>query len=488
MASSEELTEQRIKKLRLLKEKGINPYPAIVKRDYSIKKVLDDFDMISDSGEEISVTGRIKSLRSHGKAGFGDLDDGTASMQILFKYDNLKDYDFLQKVIDIGDFLEVGGRLFLTNKGERTVEVKSWRMISKSLKPLPEKWHSLKDKEERLRKRYLDILMNPEVKERFIKRSVIITRMRDFLDKSGFLEVETPILQALPGGALAKPFKTHLNSLDMDLYLRIAPELYLKRLLVAGFEKVYEIGRNFRNEGLDREHNPEFTMMECYASYWDYQRMMEFTEDLLIYLNQSETININGKEISLKKPWKKIRFSDLLNEVGINFEKSSVEDLYAAAKKLNVKLDEGMSKGKIADEIYKKTVREKMDGPVFIIDHPICISPLAKKKTDDTVERFQVVLAGMEIVNAFSELNDPLDQKERMMEQERQREEGDEESHRLDVDFIEALEYGMPPASGLGLGVDRLAAILTGSPNLREIILFPFMKPKDDAAESNDEF
>ena len=489
MASREELRTERLKKLDLITNAGGDPYPPRVRRSFSVSYAREHFDQLVQEEKIVSLVGRLRALRGHGRACFANIDDGTGTVQAYFTADALgKEYVRIAETIDVGDFLQVEGVLFRTHTGEETLRVSSFAIIAKSLLPLPDKWHSLQDKEERLRKRYLDILMNPDVKNRFIMRSTIIARIRKFMEAGGFLEVETPMLQAIPGGALARPFATHLNALDVDLYLRVAPELYLKRLLVAGFEKVFEIGRNFRNEGIDREHNPEFTMMECYAAYWDYEKMMGFMEDLVLdiihALNNDEKNNqyaIGGKVIDFTRPWRRMPFTDTLKEIGIDYDAVTAEDLRQEAKKRGISLKPAMPKGKLADELYKKFVRGKLDGPVFLVDHPLDISPLAKKKPGnaDHVERFQLVLGGMEIANAFSELNDPLDQKERFMAQEKERAIGDEESHRLDEDFIEALEYGMPPAAGLGLGIDRFAALLTGAENLREIILFPFMRPEN---------
>jgi len=434
MSNIEELRKVRIQKLNNLIKAGINPYPAEVLRTHTNKEALDGFKKLTS--KRIILVGRIRSIREHGGSTFCNIDDGSAQIQIYFRKDKVgeKEYKLFLENLDIGDFIEVTGKLFLTKKGEKTLEVLNWKIISKALLPLPVEWYGLEDIEERFRKRYLDLILNKEIKEKFIKRSEIIKKIRRFLDDDGFLEVETPMLQAMAGGAKAKPFKTHLNALDMDLHLRIAPELYLKRLLVGGFEKIYELGRNFRNEGMDREHNPEFTMLEFYAAYWNYETMMDFTEKLLKSLDNKI---FRGK-------FKKVEYSKV---IGSQDEK----------------------------EIFAK-IKE----PTFIINHPVEISPLSKKLNDKKVERFQLIVNGLEIANGFSELNDPIDQVERFKAQELERKKGSEEAHQFDKDFIEALEYGMPPAAGIGIGIDRLVVLLTNSKTLREIILFPTMRPKNE--------
>lgn len=409
----------QIRKFRLQKmQKFKNPYPAKTSMHFY---------------------GRVKSIRGHGGSVFANID----KQQIYLRKDEINDkcimmndkktglFDAFQELVDIGDFIEVDGEIFTTKTGEKTVLVKNWGMLSKALRPLPEKWHGLKDKEIRFRRRYLDLLMNKEVHEKFIIRSKIITNIRQFLDKNRFIEAETPILQTIAGGTLAKPFKTHLNALDKDLYLRIAPELYLKRLLVGGLERVYEIGRCFRNEGMDKNHNPDFTMLEFYASYWDYKDMMSFTEKLMHF--------IDPKFFPLK--WDRLEYSKIVK----------------AGEK----------------HAFAKVVK-----PTFVWGHPLEISPLAKKIDSKRAARFQGIVNGIEILNAYSELNNPIEQKQRFLEQEHKRKKGDEEAHPMDNDYVEALEFGMPPAAGLGMGIDRLTALLTGSKTLREVILFPTMREK----------
>ncbi|MFH1129257.1 MAG: lysine--tRNA ligase [Patescibacteria group bacterium] len=449
MDNLEEIRKVRIQKLENLKKAGIDPYPAKVLRTHTNTEALNGFKKMAGKtnkegvvvkGKAITLVGRIRSIRGHGGSTFCHIEDGFSQIQIYLRKDIVgeKEYDLFLSNFDIGDFIEVSGKLFLTQKGEKTLQVLNYKILTKSLLPLPSEWYGLENIEERFRKRYLDLIQNKEIKDKFIKRAEIIKQIRQFLEKDGFLEVETPMLQSMAGGAKAKPFKTHLNALDMDLYLRIAPELYLKRLLVGGFDKVYELNRNFRNEGMDREHNPEFTMLEFYAAYWNYETMMDFTEKLL---------NSLDKKI-FKTPFKRVEYDKIV-------------------------------KGEDEKEFFSKIVE-----PTFVINHPIEISPLAKKLEGQNpaergkVARFQLIVNGIELANAFSELNDPIDQAERFRAQEIERKGGDEEAHQYDKDFIEALEYGMPPASGIGIGIDRLVALLTDSKTLREIILFPTMKPK----------
>ncbi|MFC1663941.1 lysine--tRNA ligase [Patescibacteria group bacterium] len=488
MATIDKLRKIRLKKLEAIKKAGFLVYPAKTKRTHKISEALQDFNEISRSKKEVILVGRIRSLREHGGSTFLDIEDGSAKVQAYFKKERLgeKGYKFFLDNFDIGDFVEVRGTLFKTKKGERTIEAADFKMLAKSLLPLPEKWHGLQDTEERFRKRYLDLIFNPEVKKKFEIRSKIIKEIREFLDNQGFLEVETPILQPIYGGGKSKPFKTHLNALDLDLYLRISHELYLKRLLVGGFEKVYEIGRSFRNEGLDRTHNPDYTLLEFYWTYADYKEMMKLTEKMFITLlkkmfGKSE-ITYEGKKINFKTPWPRIEFSQILRKhTKINLEEIHLEAFKKEAKKLGIKIEKGDRKPEIADKIYKKFCKPKIWQPTFIINHPLGAFPLAKtlEKNPSKLANFQLVVAGWELINAFSELNDPIEQRKRFEEQERFFKAGVEEAQRMDEDFVEALEYGMPPASGFGLGVDRLIALLTDSHSLREVILFPAMKPRE---------
>ncbi len=490
----EKIKRDKLEKLEKIKSKGINPYPSKSKRDTSLSFVRKNFQALFDEKKQITISGRIMAKREHGGSTFCVLDDGTERLQIYLKKNTLGEekYNFFIELLEVGDFIDAKGTLFVTKKGEETLEVLDFAVLVKTLLPLPEKWHGLSDIEERYRKRYLDLLVNKEVKEKFQKRSQIIKAMREFLEENGFLEVETPILQTIPGGALAKPFKTHLNALNLDLYLRVAPELYLKRLLVGGFEKVYEIGRCFRNEGMDATHNPDFTMMECYASYQDYNDFMQMTENMIQHivkkinngsLKIKHTRNEREEEIDFSGPYPKIEFSELLKKhTGIDYDAVSEKELFDKAVELKIDIPKGANKGKIADEIYKELVRPNILQPIFMINHPIELSPLAKKMESDErkVERFQLVVAGVEVANAFSELNDPQDQLERFKAQQEDAKRGDDEAQRMDKDFIEALEYGMPPAAGLGVGIERLVMLLTNSHHVREVILFPTMRPKND--------
>jgi len=483
----DELRKIRFKKLEAIKKAGILAYPGRTGRTHKIEDVLKNFANLVRSKKEIILVGRIRSLREHGGSTFLDIEDGTGKIQAFLRKDRIgeRGYKFFLDNFDIGDFIEVRGILFKTKKGEKTIDAADFKMLAKSLLPLPEKWHGLKDIEERFRKRYLDLIFNPEVKRKFELRSKIIQTIREFLEKEGFLEVETPILQPIYGGAKANPFKTYLNALNLDLYLRISPELYLKRLLVGGFEKVYEIGRVFRNEGMDRTHNPDFTILEFYWAYADYKDLMKLTErmfgNLLKKLFGRLIIKYEGKEIDFKTPWPRLEFSQLLRkETKINLEEINLEALKKEAKKLGVEFGKGAQKAEIADEIYKKFCRPKIWQPTFIINHPLGAFPLAKQLENNPkkLANFQLVAAGWELINAFSELNDSIEQRKRFEEQEKFFKAGLEEAQRMDKDFIEVLEYGMPPAAGFGMGIDRLVALLTDSHSLREAILFPTMRPK----------
>ena len=443
-----DLIKAREDKREKLEAAGLEIYPAKSDRNYTVKKVLDSHKEFIAGNENLKLAGRIISLRGHGAIIFADLVDESGKIQLFFKKDNLGDDFKIIELLDIGDFVGATGKLFITKAGEITLEVSEFKLLTKSMRPLPEKWHGLSDIETRYRQRYVDLIVNPEVKELFYKRSKIIQTLRNFLINNGFLEVETPTLQPIAGGAVAKPFITHYNAYDRDVYLRIAPELYLKRLIVGGFEKVFEFARCFRNEGVDATHNPEFTNLEFYWAYTDYEKLMEFTEDLMRNLVKEVfgrlDIEIAGEKIDFGEKFPRITFDK-------------------------------MTDGKNTDEAFKVAVRKTIH-PTFVIDHPVDISPLAKRKDVSTVERFQLILGGLEVVNAFSELNDTVDQKKRFEEQVERKEDG--EKHPYDEDFIKALEYGMPPTAGWGMGVDRMVMLLTGSKTLREILFFPFMKPE----------
>lgn len=490
MSAFEEIRNERLGKLELLKEKGVNPFPVSAQKSLDIVEILSDFEKLLEKNKSLNIVGRIMAVRAHGGSIFFDINDGTGKIQAYIKKDELGEENFslFADTADIGDFVGISGSPFVTKKNEKTIKASSWKMLAKSLRPLPEKWHGLSDVEERFRKRYLDLLMNEDVRRRFILRSKIISEIRKFLDKERFLEVETPVLQTLAGGALAKPFKTHHNALNMDLYLRIAPELYLKRLLVGGFGKVYEIARNFRNEGIDATHNPEFTMLESYEAYRDAEYLMSFTEKLLktAVANSvgGEMIKFGAHEINFGGEYPRIKYFDLFKRFALmaNAETASKDDYALKAKQLGVEVKDFEDKGKIMDNIYKKICRPKIIQPTFIVDYPAGASPLAKRKEEnkELIDRFQLVAGGYELINAFSELNDPIDQKERFKEQDKAKEKGDEEVSPSDEEYLEAMEYGMPPAAGFGLGIDRLVMLLTDTHNIKEVILFPTMRPKGE--------
>lgn len=486
MSVIDEIRENRKNKSKRLKESGIDPYPIEIKRTCEISEALRDFDLISKEEKEIILVGRMKTIRTHGGLTFIDFEDGTGKIQGLIAKDKVgaEFYETFLEMFDVGDFIQARGTLFETKRGEKTMQIADCKIITKSLRALPEKWHGLKDVEERFRKRYLDLMFSPEVKNNFIIRSNFIKELRNFLNNEGFLEVETPILQLLYGGARAKPFKTHVNAMDLDVYLRISPELYLKRLLVGGFEKVYEIGKCFRNEGIDKFHNPDFTMIEFYWAYADYKQLMKMTERMLqkILTNVigSTEIEYDGNKISFAGEWERIEFFALLEKyTGIKYEELNEEALLKKGRELGVDIPDGADKPNIADEIYKKYCRPKIIQPTFVIHHPKGFQPLAKSFDKDKLASFALIVSGAEVINAFSELNDPVEQEERLKSQEKLFSGGFEEAQRSDEDFVEALEYGMPPAVGFGMGIDRMISIITNSNSLREVILFPLMRDRD---------
>lgn len=485
----EEIKENRGQKLESIKRAGIDPYPIKTNRTHTIIQASKGFGLFAKNRKIIVLAGRIRLKREHGGSLFLNFEDGTGVFQAFFRRDRLGDkfYKLFKDFFDVGDFIEIKGVLFKTKRGEKTIEADDFKMLSKSILPLPEKWHGVQDIEERFRKRYLDLLMNKDIKNKFEIRSKIIKEIRSFFDKEGFIEVETPILQEIPGGALARPFKTHLNALNLDLYLRVAPELYLKRLIVGGFEKVYEIGRCFRNEGVDFSHNPDFTELEFYWAYHDYKDLMELFEQMFSFLLKklfrSSRISYQGKEINFKIPWPRIEFGELLQKYcKIDIFEDSLPEIIKKAKNFQVNIDKNDGKFRILDEIYKKVCRPQIWQPTLIIHQPIELSPLAKSLPKDfkKAARFQLLAGGLELCNAYSELNDPQVQKNRFLKQEEERKRTgiESEAHRYDADFIEALEYGMPPCAGFGMGIDRLTMLLTDSHSLREIILFPTMKPR----------
>jgi len=481
-----ELLQIRRQKLSDLREKGIEPFGGKYETTHFSEDILSNFDTLEE--QKVKVAGRIMAKRGHGKASFCHIQDASGLIQAYVKVDNVGEeaYSNFEKY-DIGDFIGVEGKVFKTQRGEISISAVNITLLSKSLRPLPEKWHGLKDVELRYRQRYVDLIVNPDVKEVFTKRSKIIKSIRKLLDEKGFLEVETPMMHPIAGGASAKPFITHHNALDMDLYLRIAPELYLKRLLVGGFDKVYEINRSFRNEGISTRHNPEFTMIELYQAYADYEDMMDLTEQIFANAAQevlgTTVITYQGETIDLSPAWTRITMLDAIKKyTEVDFSQiDSNEEARAKAKELGLSVDPKAKKGNIINEVFENFVEPKLIQPTFITDYPKEISPLAKQKADDPqyTDRFELFIFAREMANAFSELNDPIDQKERFMNQVEQRESGDDEAHMMDEDYINALEYGMPPAGGLGIGVDRLVMLLTDSASIRDVILFPHMRRKE---------
>ncbi|MEA3493769.1 MAG: lysine--tRNA ligase [Candidatus Margulisiibacteriota bacterium] len=492
-----ELLKVRREKLDEIKAKGIDPFPYTYERTDNAAEILSEFEKIGEgeeSKEDVSIAGRLMTKRGHGKASFAHLQDETGRIQIYSREDKIgkEKYDLYRK-LDIGDFIGVKGHVFRTKTGEITVKVYDFTILCKSLHPLPEKWHGLTDKELRYRERYVDLMVNPDVKEVFLKRSKIVSLIRRFLEDRGFLDVETPILHVLPGGAAATPFETYHDALDMPLFMRIAPELYLKRLIVGGFEKVFEMGRVFRNEGMSFKHNPEYTMLEVYQAYADYKDIMKMTEDLVVAAAKEVLgtlkIEYKGEKIDLTPPWKKITLIDALKEVGIDIAGKDEKEIRQIAKLKGIEGYEEIGIGKIINVLYDKFVEGKLRQPTFIIDHPVETSPLAKKhrEKEGQVERFELIIAGMELANAFSELNDPIDQRERFNKQAELKAAGDQEAESMDEDFLRALEYGMPPTGGLGIGIDRLVMILTDQPSIRDVLLFPHMRPLAQVKPSEEE-
>lgn len=482
-----EILKVRRSKLKDLQEKDKDPF-KIVKYNvtHSAKQIIDNFESLE--GQEALIAGRLMSKRGMGKAGFCDLQDRDGRIQLYVKKDEVGDESYeLFKKYDIGDIVGVKGEIFKTHMGQISIKVKEIILLAKSLQPLPEKWHGLKDTDLRYRQRYVDLIVNPEVKNTFILRSKIIKSIRKFLDDRGFLEVDTPLLNTIPGGASARPFITHHNTLDIDLYLRIAPELYLKRLIVGGMEKVYEMGRMFRNEGMSVKHNPEFTLMEVYEAYNDYKGMMDLTENLISTVAQetlgTTKIVYQGQEVDLTPPWNRLSMIEAVKKyAGIDFDTIKTdEEAKAVAEGKKVHVKPGTSRGEILNLMFEEFAEDKLIQPTFIYDYPVEVSPLTKRKPDcpELTERFELFITGREMANAYSELNDPIDQKERFVAQVKKRDSGDEEANMMDDDYVTALEYGMPPTGGLGIGVDRLIILLTDSASIRDILLFPTMKPRD---------
>ncbi len=483
-----ELMRVRREKLGEMRGRGLEPYGGRFERTHSARFIIENYPALEN--KPVTIAGRIMSKRGMGKASFAHIQDATGQVQIYARLNDVGEetYDLFGK-LDIGDIIGVEGSVFKTRMGEVTVAAARLRLLSKSLRPLPEKWHGLRDVELRYRQRYVDLIVNPAVMEVFETRSKIVRAFRNFLDGRGFLEVETPMMQVIPGGAAARPFITHHNALDINLYMRIAPELYLKRLLVGGFEKVYEINRNFRNEGISTKHNPEFTMLELYEAYADYNDMMNITEELISSVAAdvlgTTIIDYQGTEINLAPKWDRIPMLEAVKQhSGLDFSLiKTAGEARAAVKqaRLGTELEAADTRGSLLNKIFEELVEPKLIQPTFITDYPVEISPLAKRKAEDPelTDRFELFIYGREMANAFSELNDPIDQRGRFISQAEKRRAGDEEAHMMDEDYINALEYGMPPAGGLGIGIDRLVMLLTNSYSIRDVILFPLMKPRD---------
>ncbi|RJP30827.1 MAG: lysine--tRNA ligase [Actinobacteria bacterium] len=483
-----DLVKRRLEKLEDWRRRGVEPYALNYPHGDSASAIHDRFASLADgeeSGYTATLAGRLMALRRHGKACFADLEDRDGRLQLMASVDSLgsEQYEMFQE-LDIGDWIGVTGMVFKSRRGELTVRVVSFALLSKSLRPLPEKWHGLKDVELRYRQRYLDLTVNPEVKRNLMVRVKTIQELRRFLDAREFVEVETPMLQPIPGGATARPFTTFHQALGENLYLRIAPELYLKRCIVGGLEKVYEINRNFRNEGISYKHNPEFTMLEFYWAYVDYLDLADFLEEMLAEVVRAVkgtlAFDYQGKPLDFALPWRRVTLMQTVSEaVGRTVASDTPQgELRALAEEHEVSLEKGWGPGKIITELFEKLVEPNLWKPTLVMDYPREVSPLARAHRDDPflTERFELIAAGREIANAFSELIDPIDQRERFQEQARQREKGDEEAHVVDYDYLRALEYGMPPTGGLGMGVDRLVMLLTDSHSIREVILFPHLR------------
>ncbi|BFI97637.1 lysine--tRNA ligase [Priestia sp. Y58] len=493
--SHEELNDQflvRREKMSNLRDQGIDPFGQRFERTHTSQQLISEYDELTKEQLEenevpVSLAGRIMTKRGKGKAGFAHVQDLTGQIQLYVRKDAIgeEQYEIFNSV-DIGDLVGVEGVLFKTKVGELSIKVKDFTLLTKALRPLPDKYHGLKDIEQRYRQRYLDLITNPESKQTFISRSRIIQSMRRYLDNHGYLEVETPMMHSIAGGAAARPFVTHHNALDMELYMRIAIELHLKRLIVGGLEKVYEIGRVFRNEGVSTRHNPEFTMIELYEAYADYKDIMALTENLIAHIAQevlgTTKIQYGDQEVDLTPEWTRLHMVDAIKQyTGVDFwGETSVEEARALAKEHGVEINEHMQYGHIVNEFFEQKVEEQLIQPTFIYGHPVEISPLAKKNAEDPrfTDRFELFIVAREHANAFTELNDPIDQRERFEAQLKEKEQGNDEAHEMDDDFIEALEYGMPPTGGLGIGIDRLVMLLTNAPSIRDVLLFPHMRQR----------
>ncbi|WP_322000629.1 lysine--tRNA ligase [Bacillus pumilus] len=491
--NNEELNDQfqvRRDKMNKMREEGIDPFGERYDRSHQSAQIIAEYDEFSkedleEKSAQVTIAGRMMTKRGKGKAGFAHIQDLEGQIQIYVRKDSVGEEAYeLFKSSDLGDIIGVTGVVFKTNVGELSIKATSFEVLTKALRPLPDKYHGLKDVEQRYRQRYLDLIVNPESKQTFIMRSKIIQSMRRYLDSKGYLEVETPTMHSIPGGASARPFITHHNALDMPLYMRIAIELHLKRLIVGGLEKVYEIGRVFRNEGVSTRHNPEFTMIELYEAYADYKDIMNLTENLIAHIAEevlgTTTIQYGEDEIDLKPEWKRLHMVEAVKEAtGVDFwQEMSIEEAKQHAADHGIEITKNMTVGHIINEFFEQKVEETLVQPTFIYGHPVEISPLAKKNPEDPrfTDRFELFIVRREHANAFTELNDPIDQRERFEAQLKEREEGNDEAHLMDDDFVEALEYGMPPTGGLGIGIDRLIMLLTNSPSIRDVLLFPQMR------------
>jgi lysyl-tRNA synthetase class 2 len=489
----DEITQQKLDKLAALRSAGIEPYPYGYHRTHTTQQSIELLEKHKDELHirefRVNVAGRVMAKRGMGKTSFMDLRDGSGKIQLFFRINNLGENKYNSvKEIDIGDIIGGSGKLFLTRTKEPTIEIEDFTLLAKSIQPLPEKWHGLVDVEKRYRQRYLDLISNPEVKNTFVLRCKIISGIREYLNRCGFLEVETPVLQPEAGGASARPFITHHNALDRDFYLPIALELHLKRLIIGGFDKVYEIGRIFRNEGIDFKHNPEFTMLESYEAYADYRDVMKMLEDMISTVCQqifgTMAVEFNGHTINFAPPWKRMELRQaVIQYAGLDYDQfPDTESLKGEMVRRGIQFDPSKERGKLIDELISTFVDPQMIQPTILYDYPVELSPLAKKKQGDerVVERFEAYAGGMEIANAFTELNDPLDQRQRFLKQMEDRAAGDEEAPKMDEDFLLAMEHGMPPTGGLGVGIDRLVMLLTNQQSIREVILFPALREKID--------
>lgn len=487
MDEMNDLWRVRLEKLEHFRQQGIEPYADRYKRTHMAQDVLDNFDTLE--GQEVKIAGRMMSKRDQGKVIFTHVQDFSNQVQAYIRKDDIgEDWFELVSKFDIGDIIGVRGTVFRTKRGEISIHANEVQLLSKAMRPLPEKFHGLTNVELRYRQRYVDLIMNPEVRNVFVMRSKIIRSMRNYLESQGFLEVETPTLHTIPGGAAARPFITHHNTLDIDLYLRIALELPLKRLIVGGFDKVFEIGRNFRNEGISIKHNPEFTMMELYQAYANFEDIMELTENMVSFIAKevhgTTEVTYQGQAIDFKTPWRRLPMLDgILEYAGVDFRAISTdEEAQQVAKEKGLHVEPDSSRGKIINEFFEEFVEPNLIQPTFVTGHPVEISPLAKRNAEhpEYTDRFEAFAYGRELGNAFSELNDPIDQRQRFEAQVAERAKGDDEAHMMDEDFVQALEYGLPPTGGLGIGIDRLVMLLTDSASIRDVILFPTMRPREE--------